>query len=71
MDQETLSPDELVYHQHLTAQVKAAQAAWHSWSVHLAAKYRLGEGDGITEQGDVVRGEPAEPVSSAEAADQV
>lgn len=52
---DVLSPDELAYHQSLTAQLRAAQAAWQSWSAHLSAKYGLAEGDSITETGEVIR----------------
>lgn len=65
MDPETLSADELAYHRALVARVKAAQAAWQSWSDHIGAKYRLTEGDAISEDGDVLRRRP--PAAAAPA----
>ena len=56
MVQQTISADELAYHRRLAAQLRAAQAAWESWSAHLVAKYELGPDDGISESGEVVRG---------------
>lgn len=59
-----ISTDELAYHERLLAQLRSAQAAWQSWSEHLAQKYELREGDAITASGEIVRApaedEPAE-----------
>lgn len=50
-----LSDDERSYHERILGQLRAAQAAWQSWSEHLAQKYELRAGDVITADGQVVR----------------
>lgn len=55
MTPELLSPDEMAYHADVVAQVKAAQAAWASWSTHLTVKYALGPDDRIAESGAIER----------------
>lgn len=55
---ERLTPDELTYHNRVMSELRAAQAAWDSWSKHLVAKYELTQGDGINEKGEVVRAKP-------------
>jgi hypothetical protein len=52
-----LSRDELAYHEKVVAQVNAAQAAWQSWSTHIAAKYELSGGDMVDDKGQVTRAE--------------
>ena len=52
---ERISEDELAYHARLIAEMKAAQAAWQSWSAHLSAEYELHEGEGIGEDGTIYR----------------
>jgi hypothetical protein len=54
-DAPTLSRDEIAYHLRLVAQVSAANAAWQSWSAHIAAKYELAQGDAVDEKGAIVR----------------
>lgn len=39
----------------IMARAEGMQAARQSWSVHLAAKYSLHDGDGITPDGEIVR----------------
>lgn len=51
-----LTDAELAYHQQLIADMKAAQAAWQSWSRHLGVRYRLGPTDSIGEAGEIFRG---------------
>ena len=58
---EHITPDELSYHASLIAQLRAAQAAWQSWSRHMAEKYALGPGDSVAEDGTVVRAEQPDP----------
>lgn len=60
MIEEQITEDELVYHQRVLATLRDAEAAWRSWGAHLAAKYRLGQRDSITESGLIVR-QPTEP----------
>lgn len=55
---ERLTDDELAYHRRLVSEVKSAEAAWRSWSVHLSEKYRLGTGDSISESGEISRVDP-------------
>lgn len=61
-----LTDDEQAYHERLIATLRAAQAAWESWSSHLTSKYRLGERDAITPQGEIVRGPLPEEVAEPE-----
>lgn len=56
---EHLSDDELAYHRRVLVEVKAAQAAWASWSQHIGGKYQLGPKDTVSEDGVVARA-PAE-----------
>lgn len=57
MSAPTLSRDELAYHARLVAQQHAVNAAWQSWSAHIAAKYELGQGDGVDQAGVIHRAE--------------
>jgi hypothetical protein len=60
---ETISPDEIAYHRQITADLRAAQAAWESWGRFLAAKYGLALGESITEQGVILRHVEPPPTS--------
>ena len=50
-----ISDDELAYHTQITAEVRAAQATWRSWSQHLSRKYELEDRDAISETGEIIR----------------
>jgi hypothetical protein len=62
---ESISPDELAYHQKLIERVKFAEtvrpqvaaidAAWRSWAEHLHNRYGLGAGDNVDEHGQINR----------------
>lgn len=53
-----MTPDEIAYHRHVLAALKAAEAAWRSWASWIAVKYELGARDTIDEWGQINR-EPA------------
>lgn len=52
---ETISSDELLYHQKVHSIVADAKAAHRVWVDHLAGKYNLQEGDLITLDGRIQR----------------
>lgn len=52
---ETLSADELVYHQRVRSGLADAQAANRSWIEHLIQKYQLGPEDLINLDGRIQR----------------
>lgn len=52
---EHLTDDELAFHRKVVADIKAAQAAWSSWSQHIAGKYELKDGEGVAEDGTIHR----------------
>lgn len=53
-----MTDDELAYHRHVLAALKAAEAAWRSWASWIATKYELGPRDSIDEFGRIIRSEP-------------
>lgn len=55
---ETLTNDELAYHQRALTQLRAAQTVWESWASHLVEKYGLGPQDSISQEGNIVRPAP-------------
>lgn len=52
---ETISSDELLYHQKVHSVVADAKAAHKIWVEHLASKYQLEDGDMITLDGRIQR----------------
>jgi hypothetical protein len=63
---ETISPDELAYHEQVVIRVREAQAAMQSWAEHLTRKYELTVEDGIDPEGNIVRGN-GRPATTEEA----
>lgn len=61
---ESLTDDELAYHQRALAQLRAAQTVWESWASHLAQKYQLRATDSISESGLIERS-PSEDAPEA------
>ncbi len=53
---ETITPDELAYHEQVVARIREAQAAMNSWAAHLTQKYNLTAEDGIDPEGKIIRG---------------
>lgn len=54
--EECITPEELAYQQRVIFELRSAQAAFESWSRHIAGKYRLGPVDSIDESGALHRG---------------
>jgi hypothetical protein len=55
IDLEQLDASEMAYHRHVVAQISAARAVERSWLSHVSAKYTLGAGDVVSENGVITR----------------
>lgn len=52
---ETLSPDDVVYHQKVLEATRAASAIQAHWVAHITAKYGLNDGDEVDVDGTIRR----------------